>query len=88
MPFIIGSVRPSTAFAAIAASTALPPAASTCAPALDASGWLVATMPSFVAIIERPGTTSGGVTGSRGAGRACAEAAPRGAARSSPRATT
>jgi hypothetical protein len=31
--------------AAIAASTALPPAASISAPAADASGWFVTTMP-------------------------------------------
>jgi len=39
-----GSVRVMTAAAAIAASTALPPAVSTRRPACAASGWLVATM--------------------------------------------
>ena len=37
MPSIIGSTKPSTAFAAIAASTADPPRARICAAACDAS---------------------------------------------------
>src|SRR5271155_4136396 len=53
MPFIMGSVTPRTAFAAIAASTAEPPRASTCAPATEACTWLVATMPYLVTTIER-----------------------------------
>jgi hypothetical protein len=44
-PFIIGSVTPRAAFAAIAASTALPPCSSISMPAAAASGWLLATMP-------------------------------------------
>src|SRR5689334_16595670 len=48
-----------TALAAIAASTALPPRWRICVPACDASGWLVATMPSVVATFERPATTCG-----------------------------
>ena len=45
MPTIIGSTTVSVKNAAIAASIALPPAASISAPAADASGWLVTTMP-------------------------------------------
>ena len=45
MPTIIGSTTVSAKHAAIAASIALPPAASISAPAADASGWLVTTMP-------------------------------------------
>ena len=54
MPSIMGSTTPSTALAAIAASTADPPRARICAPACDASVWLVATMPCCVMTIERP----------------------------------
>ena len=57
MPFISGSTRPITAFAAIAASMALPPRSRTWTPARAASGWLAATIPYLVAIFERPGTT-------------------------------
>ena len=53
MPQLSGSTTPSTALAAMAASMADPPRASTCAPACDASVWLVATMPRSVIIIER-----------------------------------
>src|SRR5580693_2105963 len=45
MPTIIGSTTLSVKHAAIAASIALPPAASISAPAAVASGWLVTTMP-------------------------------------------
>ena len=45
MPQPVGSVSASIAFAAIAASTALPPAFSTSRAAWVASGWLVATIP-------------------------------------------
>ena len=45
MPFIMGSVTPRTALAAMAASTAEPPLARICAPATEACTWLVATMP-------------------------------------------
>ena len=45
MPTIIGSTTVSVKNAAIAASIALPPAASISAPAAEASGWLVTTMP-------------------------------------------
>src|SRR5438552_980251 len=58
MPQLCGSTSEITAFAAIAASIALPPRSSTCAPALAASGWLAATTPYFVATFERPGITS------------------------------
>src|SRR5437868_6467355 len=56
MPFIIGSVTPVTALAAIAASTALPPRARICTAACDASGWLDAATPCCEATTERPGT--------------------------------
>src|SRR5262245_32090464 len=46
-----------TALAAMAASTALPPASSTRTPAAAARGWLVATMPWVVMTRERPGMT-------------------------------
>ena len=45
MPTIIGSTTVSVNSAAMAASIALPPAASISAPAAEASGWLVTTMP-------------------------------------------
>ena len=47
MPHPVGSIRPSAAFAAMAASTALPPARSTSSAIWVASGWLVAAMPFF-----------------------------------------
>ena len=53
MPFDIGSTTPITALAAIAASAADPPRASTCAPACEASVWFVATIPWRVITIER-----------------------------------
>ena len=45
MPTIMGSTTVSVKSAATAPSTALPPAASISAPAAEASGWLVTTMP-------------------------------------------
>ena len=45
MPTIIGSTTVSANSEAIAASIALPPAASISAPAAEAKGWLVTTMP-------------------------------------------
>ena len=65
MPQLIGSVRPSTAFAAIAASTALPPALRISIAACVASGWLVAAMPFLPTAGER-------VTNVRPAGRSAA----------------
>ena len=53
MPQPVGSVRPSTAFAAIAASTALPPERSISRPAWVANTWLVATMPRVLNASER-----------------------------------
>ena len=47
------------ALGAIAASIALPPRSRISAPALAASGWLAATIPSVVVTIDRPGTGSG-----------------------------
>ena len=44
MPLPVGSVSPSTALAAIAASTAEPPRRITSSAAVVASGWLVAAM--------------------------------------------
>ena len=51
---IIGSTKPRTALAAMAASTADPPRARICAAAWDASGWLVAAMPCCEITMERP----------------------------------
>ena len=45
MPTIIGSATVSAKSEATAASMALPPASRICAPAAEASGWLVTTMP-------------------------------------------
>jgi hypothetical protein len=53
MPQLTGSIRPSAAFAAIAASTALPPAFSTSTPICVASGWLVQTKPCCARTSER-----------------------------------
>src|SRR5690606_6707571 len=49
----VGSISPSAAFAAIAASTALPPRFSISRPISVASGWLVATMPRFAITTDR-----------------------------------
>src|SRR5262249_6375140 len=54
MPSLIGSTTPSTALAAMAASTAFPPSSSTCAPALEARTWLLATIPKRGTTMERP----------------------------------
>src|SRR5262245_6963725 len=53
-PHDIGSIRPTAALAAIAASTALPPDLSTSRPTWAASGWLVATMPCGASTTDRP----------------------------------
>ena len=53
MPQPVGSVSPSTAFAAIAASTALPPDRSMSSPAWVANTWLVATIPRVLNASER-----------------------------------
>jgi hypothetical protein len=53
IPSIMGSITPSTALAAIAASMADPPRARICAPAWDARVWLVATIPEVVITMER-----------------------------------
>src|ERR1700688_767516 len=45
MPFMSGSITPSTALVAIAASTAEPPRDRISAPACEACTWLLATMP-------------------------------------------
>jgi hypothetical protein len=52
-PFIIGATTPMTALAAITASTACPPRASTTAPAWAASGFSAATTPRVDIVIER-----------------------------------
>src|SRR5262245_61402993 len=60
MPFDCGSVTPRTAFAALAASTALPPRSRICTPApaaRGASGWVAATIPYVVATRDRPAIT-------------------------------
>ena len=66
MPQPVGSMSPSAAFAASAASTALPPRFSTSSPMPVASGWLVATMPRFAMTTER-------------VAKGCSEVYPRGA---------
>src|SRR6266849_6182872 len=53
IPLLIGSTTPSAALAAIAASIADPPRAKTCAPACEASVWLVATIPCREITIDR-----------------------------------
>jgi hypothetical protein len=63
MPQLIGSTTPNTALAAMAASIADPPRASTSAPACDASVWLVATMPNLEITMERACERSCGETG-------------------------
>jgi hypothetical protein len=50
---LIGSTTPSVALAAMAASIAEPPRARTCAPACEASVWLVATIPWREITMER-----------------------------------
>src|SRR5436305_10896873 len=83
MPVAIGSVTPSTAAAAIAASTALPPRSSIRSPARVAVGWLVDT-------IARAATTGGRAGAQRnptGAGE-LTEARPRRRAAGPPAALT
>src|ERR1041385_3031131 len=58
-PLLVGSISPSTALVAIAASIALPPRSMIWIPDIAAIGWLAATMPYFVAITDRPGIGSG-----------------------------
>src|ERR1700722_10170215 len=58
-PFIIGSITPRAAFAATAASTALPPRARIAAPACEATAWRVATTPYCVITIERDCSRAG-----------------------------
>ena len=53
MPQLMGSTRPSTALAAIAASMADPPRASTWAAACEASVWLVAAIPCLEITMDR-----------------------------------
>ena len=53
MPQPVGSVSPSTALAAIAASTAVPPDRRISRPAWVANTWLVATMPRVPKASER-----------------------------------
>ena len=52
--FFGGSVTPSTALAAIAASMAEPPRDRISAPACEAKTWLVATIPRSVTTMDRP----------------------------------
>ena len=54
MPQDIGSTTPSMAFAAMAASAAVPPRRSTSTPVSAASGWLVATIPCSAWTTDRP----------------------------------
>src|SRR5471032_3181113 len=69
MPVLCGSTTPSTAVAATAASTALPPARSTSMAVSVASGWEVAAMPSLAITGERPGSwKSRGMMGDGGLG--------------------
>src|SRR5271169_233503 len=53
MPFMSGSITPSTALVAIAASTAEPPRDRISAPACEACTWLLATMPYGEITMER-----------------------------------
>ena len=52
-PVELGSTTFSVAAVQIAASTALPPSISTCNPATEARGWLVATIPLAANTVER-----------------------------------
>ena len=56
-PLPVGSISPRAAFAAIAASTAVPPRLSTSSATWLASGWLVAAMPCVAMTSERVGTS-------------------------------
>ena len=53
MPLPVGSIRPSAALAAIAASMALPPALSTSRAIWVVRGWLVAAMPLLAITSDR-----------------------------------
>ena len=53
MPLPVGSIKPSVALAAMAASTALPPFFKMSMATWVASGWLVATMPCLAITSER-----------------------------------
>jgi hypothetical protein len=55
IPFIIGATTPMTALAAMAASTALPPALRMSSAARVAAGWEVAAMPCSATETDRPG---------------------------------
>jgi len=72
MPLPVGSINPIVAFAAMAASTALPPRSRICTPARAASGWLAATIPNVVATMERPTTGTFGCAAVDG----CSSCAP------------
>src|SRR6185312_4176088 len=54
MPFTYGWTTPITAFAAMAASMALPPSSKMWAPACEARNCGVETIPNFETTIERP----------------------------------
>ena len=70
MPQLIGSVTPSTALAAMAASTALPPAFRISIAASVASGWLVHAMPFLPTAGER---VTNDLPAGRSAVMACSE---------------
>jgi hypothetical protein len=53
MPLPVGSIKPMAALAAIAASTALPPALRMSSATWLASGWAVAAMPLTAVVTER-----------------------------------
>src|SRR6202034_2294796 len=78
MPSFIGATRPSTALAAIAASTALPPLSSTRAPICEASTLSVATIPAREATRDRDrerssvGSLSGSASINAALHRSCA----------------
>src|ERR1700674_1821880 len=59
IPLLAGSMRPSTAFVAMAASIAFPPRSRICTPDIAAIGCVAATIPYFVVITERPETRGG-----------------------------
>src|SRR5687767_9185654 len=56
-PLPVGSMRPSVAFAAMAASTAVPPRFSTSSATWLTSGWLVAAMPCVAMTSDRVATS-------------------------------
>src|SRR5260370_35199276 len=59
IPLLTGSMRPRTAFVAMAASIAFPPRSRICIPDIAAIGCVAATIPYFVVITERPETRGG-----------------------------